>query len=105
MLVERDGCVFDDSQFKNSYGYESLDPVAQEAFVNHIHLDGTNREETAKRIIEAWVREMMLKWPNSIFKIYEHRDEDEIVIRFHRYRAEFPDWSHDKKLTITTVCT
>ena len=106
MLVERKGCIFDDAQLKKSHGYENLDPVAQEAFVNHIHLDGANRDETAKNIIEEWVSEMKAKWPGSVFRIYQHREIDELTVRFHRHRPEFPDWSEgDEALSITIVRT
>ena len=39
-LIKIGECVFDQRQYDSSHGFESLDPIGQEAFVNHIHLAG-----------------------------------------------------------------
>ena len=39
-LIEIGECVFDQRQYDSSHGFESLNPIAQEAFVNHLHLTG-----------------------------------------------------------------
>lgn len=101
-LIERNGCIFDAEQLTQSHGYERLDPVGQEAFVNHIHLDGSDREKLAARIVTEWETEMRAKWPGATFRIYVHRDARKVTIRFHRHRAEIPDWSSEEA-TITVV--
>lgn len=104
MLIERNGCFFDESELKNSHGYERLDPVGQETFVNHIHLDGPDRETSAMNIISGWKVEMKDKWPNVVFKIYLHRQNNEIIVRFHRHRSDIPDWADSgPDLSIITV--
>jgi len=104
MLIERNGSFFDEAQLKKSHGYEKLDPVGQEAFVNHIHLEGSGREQVAKQIINNWETEMKAKWPNVVFKIYLHREPEELTIRFHRHRLGVADWSEgDPTLSIITV--
>jgi hypothetical protein len=58
MLVEINGCIFDKSQLKNSHGFEQLDSVGKEAFVNHVHLSGHNKEEEAENLIDGWTKDM-----------------------------------------------
>lgn len=104
MLIERNGCFFDEAELENSHGYERLDPVGQEAFVNHIHLDGPDREISAMNVIDAWKVEMRAKWPNAVFKIYLHRKDEELIVRFHRHRSGIPDWADGgSDLLIITV--
>ncbi len=59
-LVEVDGCIYDEQQLESSHGFESLDPVGREAFVNHIHVNGDDRHNIACRIVEMWAEEMTL---------------------------------------------
>ena len=92
-LIEQDGCIFDSEQLPLSHGYESLDPVAQEAFVNHIHFDETDRELLAQELADQWERDMRAYWPAAEFRIYIHRTEDEIIVRCHRVRPGVPDWA------------
>lgn len=104
MLIEINGCIFDEEQYKGSHGYESLDSIGKEAFVNHIHLDDENRVFESKRIIKQWIQEMKTKWQGKEFKIYRQIEPDEITIRFHMVRKEEPDWC-DSGLEIIRVIT
>ena len=104
MLVEIEGCVFDERQLNLSHGYEDLDPIGKEAFVNHTHLDGINREKESEQIIISWSREMKEKWPGSYFKIYRQVERDEIILRFHKVRPGKPDWC-DSGIEIIEVKT
>ncbi len=91
-LVEVDDCIYDEDQFRHSYGFEKLDQIGREAFVNHLHLTGDSRETKAKRIIQSWIAELRAKWPEREFRIYRHSDEDEVTIRFHMVRQGVPNW-------------
>ena len=93
MLVECDGCVFDAEQLKHSHGYDDLDPTAREAFVNHIHLSGPGRSGRASLLIEGWSSQLRAGWPGSLFRIYRHTQRGEITVRFHRVRADVPNWA------------
>ena len=63
-LIEIGECVFDAKLFDQSHGFESLDPVAREAFVNHLHVTGNDVALEASRKIESWTTEMRLRWPD-----------------------------------------
>ncbi len=91
-LVEVGGCVFDEGQLGLSCGYESLDTIGREAFVNHTHLDAADREAEAARVIEAWAAEMRARWPSRVFRIYRHAEAGEVTVRFHTVRLGVPDW-------------
>jgi len=91
-LVEIDGCIFDETQMRSSHGYEALDAIGKESFVNHIHLDAVDRKKESEKIIEAWAGEMKLKWPGNEFRIYRQIEEDEITVRFHLVRTSEPNW-------------
>ncbi len=104
MLVEIDGCIFDERQITLSHGYEKYDKVDREVFVNHIHLNGENRVPISQEIIAAWSREMKEKWPGQVFRIYRQVNEDEITLRFHLVRKGEPDWC-DSGLDIIEVKT
>ena len=93
MLIEIDKCIFDQEQLKLSHGYEDLDPIGKEAFVNHIHLTGEDRQPRAAELIDGWVSEMKSKFPGKRFKIYRQVEPGEITIRFHLTRKGEPDWS------------
>jgi hypothetical protein len=69
-LVEADECLCDAEQLGLSLGYESLDPIGREAFVNHHYLSGEGREAAAGRVIRAWAAEIN---PNrrSLLSSYE----------------------------------
>jgi hypothetical protein len=95
MLVELGGCVFDANQLKSSHGYERLDLIGREAFVNHMHLTNCDREAEARRIIEAWATELSARWPNSTFRIYRDVEVDEVTIRFHMVRPGEPNWCEE----------
>jgi hypothetical protein len=92
LLVELDHCIFDAQLLAQSHGYESLDPIAREAFVNHLHLTGESRVAAADEIIRLWTSEMQSRWPDRVFRIYRHSEAEEITIRFHMIRPELPNW-------------
>jgi hypothetical protein len=102
-LVEVDGCVFDEEQLSLSRGFESLDPVGREAFVNHMHLAGADRVAAAGRVISSWVAEMRARWPEQEFRIYRNVVPDEVTIRFHRVRPGLPNWCEDEGLVEVIV--
>jgi len=104
MLIQVDGCVFDEKQFKFSYGFDSLDPVGKEAFVNHVHLDGENRRNESDRIIQDWMSEMKGKWQGRVFRIYRDVRPDEVIIRFHLVRQFVSNWA-DSGVEIIEVIT
>jgi hypothetical protein len=52
-LIEIDGCVFDKVQMRRTHGHQKLDPVAKEAFVNHVHFSGRGRAEKAEKQIKS----------------------------------------------------
>ncbi|HEY2784812.1 MAG TPA: hypothetical protein VGJ05_07540 [Fimbriiglobus sp.] len=91
-LVEIDGCVYDAEQLGRSRGYESLDPIGREAFVNHLHLSGDGREAAAEHVIRAWAAEMRARWADRRFRIYRQSEACEVTIRFHMVRLGVPDW-------------
>jgi hypothetical protein len=91
-LVEVDGCIYDDASLKRSHGYESMDSVGREAFVNHIHLQTDDRVKEAERIIATWIKELRTRWPLRAFRIYRHTAATEIIIRFHMIRPDAPNW-------------
>lgn len=103
-LIEIGDCVFDQKQFGFSHGFKELDPVAQEAFVNHLHLAGEDAAAEANRIIESWTSEMRLHWPTRTFRIYRQIEAIEITIRFHLVRADLPNWC-EQGIEIITVST
>jgi len=94
-LVEVEGCVFDAGQLRLSHGYERLDPVGREAFVNHLHLTDDDRVAAAERVIQSWAAEMRAQWPRRAFRIYRQVEEDEVTIRFHMVRPGLPNWCED----------
>jgi hypothetical protein len=94
-LVEADGCIFDEQQLVLSRGFESLDPIAREAFVNHVHIGGKDREAVADLVVRSWVAEMRSRWPDRAFRIYRHSDSSEVVVRFHMVRCDLLNWSED----------
>ena len=91
-LVRSGDCVFDREQLSHSFGYQELDAVGQEAFVNHIHFEGENREHQAKELVQGWIEELREKWPRDRFRIYWCEDESEITVRFHRVHEGMPNW-------------
>jgi hypothetical protein len=91
-LIEVGGCVFEAEQFGLSHGFESLDLVGREAFVNHLHLAGEDRILAAERIIGSWVAEMRSRWPDRTFRIYRQVEADEVTFRFHLVRPSLPNW-------------
>lgn len=91
-LVEIDGCVFDAEQLGMSHGFESLDLVGREAFVNHRHFDSADRAAAAERLIALWTQELFAKWPSHTFRIYRKIEPDEITVRFHMVRPGVPNW-------------
>ena len=91
-LIESHRCVFDRELLSNSHGYGELDLVGQEAFVNHVHFMGLNRESQAKELVQIWSEELRAKWPHDRFRIYWHEDDSEITVRFHRVREGMPNW-------------
>ncbi|MBX7106071.1 MAG: hypothetical protein K1X57_18465 [Gemmataceae bacterium] len=93
--MEVDGCVFDAEQLGVSNGYESLDPVGREAFVNHRHFDSAYREAVAERLIASWAGKLLARWPRRVFRIYRQIEPDEVTVRFHMVRPGVPNWCED----------
>jgi hypothetical protein len=91
-LVEIDGCIFDEHRLGLSHGFESLDPVAREAFVNHLHIGGDDRDAVADHIIRSWTGEMRTQWRDRAFRVYRQFGPSEVIIRFHTSRPELPNW-------------
>jgi hypothetical protein len=102
-LVEVGGCVFDEELLRLSRGFESLDPVGREAFVNHLHLAGADRAAAAERVISSWAAEMRARWPEQEFRIYRHVVPDDVTIRFHMVRSNLPNWCEDEGLVEVIV--
>jgi hypothetical protein len=100
-LIEVDGCIFDERQLSCSHGFESLDPVGREAFVNHLHIAGSDRVRAARGVIEAWAAEMLSRWADRTFRIYRQLEADEITIRFHVVRPGVPNWCEEGVEIIT----
>jgi hypothetical protein len=101
-LIEVGGCVFDERQFALSHGFESLDPVGREAFINHVHLAGVDRENVARQTIELWAAEMRSRWPDRTFRIYRQAEAGETTLRFHAVRPGFANWC-EEGIEIITV--
>ncbi len=101
-LIEIGECIFDQQQYDSSHGFESLDPIAQEAFVYHLHLAGDAAASEADRIVESWTYEMRRRWSNRAFRIYRHMDPPEITIRFHMIRPGLANWC-EQGVEIITV--
>jgi hypothetical protein len=101
-LIEVEGCVFDKRQLSVSHGFESLDPVGREAFVNHMHFAGDDRENVARQTIESWTAEMRSRWPNRTFRIYRQAETGEITLRFHVVRPSLANWC-EGEIEIITV--
>ncbi len=94
-LIEVNGCVYDAEQLMLARGYESLDEIGREAFINHRHLSGEGREAAAERLIRSWATELRAGWPGREFRIYRHSDACEVTIRFHAVRSGVPNWCED----------
>jgi hypothetical protein len=101
-LTQVGECIFDAGLLNQSHGYESLDPVAREAFVNHLHITGNDAVDEAQRIIESWMSDMRQHWPTRTFRIYRHTDSAEVTIRFHTVRNELANWC-EQGVEIMTV--
>jgi hypothetical protein len=101
-LVEVDGCIYDEQELRSSHGFEALDPVGREAFVNHRHVSGDDRHVIAGRIVEAWAEEMRRRWPDREFRIYRDRQPNEVLVRFHLIRPGIPNWC-EEGLEIITI--
>jgi hypothetical protein len=93
MLVEVEGCVFDATQLPLSHGHSDLDPVAKEAFVNHIHLEGPDCASRADAIVLAWCQELRDGWPKARFRIYREVGRGEATVRFHMVRQGVANWA------------
>jgi hypothetical protein len=93
LLIEIDGCVFDGDELQHSHGFEELDPVGRESFVNHIHLQGPDSMRWAEAIVAAWSRELRNGWPHCRFRIYLDKRRGETTIRFHMLRDGIPNWA------------
>jgi hypothetical protein len=91
-LIERNGCIFVEDLLNGAHGFDHLDAVGQEAFVNHVHLGGRDRKKNADSIISEWTKEMRANWKGRVFRIYRDVNLDEIVIRFHLRREGVPNW-------------
>jgi hypothetical protein len=103
-LVEVAGCIFDAEQLALGHGYEGLDPVGREAFVNHLHLTFGDRVAAAEQIIASCVAEMKARWPGRVFRIYRDLKSDGMIIRFHMARRGRPNWC-DEGIEIIVVGT
>ena len=91
-LVQIGECVFDEQQHGLSHGFETLDSIAQEAFVNHRHLASDNATAEADRIIALWAAEMRARWTDRVFRIYRQVEPAEVTNRFHQVRHGVPNW-------------
>ena len=91
-LIQVGDCIYDAEQFPHSHGFESLDPVGREAFVNHIHVSGDDRDQVADQIVRDWKAIMLSDWPDQTFRIYRHKIDDEIILRFHSVRPGVANW-------------
>jgi hypothetical protein len=94
-LVELDDGIYDVRLLGLAHGFEALDPIAREAFINHTHIDGDDRLSIAERIIESWAGEMRARWPGCGFRIYRQIGPEEVTIRFHRVRAGVANWCEE----------
>jgi hypothetical protein len=101
--MAKDGCVYDAELFPRSHGFETLDLVGREAFVNHIHVSGDDRERQADEIIAAWSANMSSNWPTRIFRIYRDIVDDEIIVRFHMVRPGVVNWSDGNDCKVIVV--
>jgi len=106
-LVEVDGAIFDQELLKLAFGFDALDVVGRESFVNHMHFDGKDRVSSANSIVENWKLELLERWPSSTFRLYWHNNQDEIIIRFHRVHSGIPNWCDESSpdLQITEIST
>ena len=106
-LIEIDDCVFDEELYQKAHGFDKLDSVAKEAFVNHVHSGGENRYQQAEHQIEKWQKAMLKDFSKHQFRIYIHDDKshDELTIRFHVVRHALSNWveSESPGLRIITV--
>ena len=104
-LIEIDGCVFDRKCLSGSFGFKSLDPVGQEAFVNHVHFDTPDRKQQAESRLLFWESEMKSQWPDREFRVYVQEEPDEITIRFHQVRFGISNWceASEQGITIETI--
>lgn len=94
-IIKKRGRYLVATQQKISHGYENLDAVGIESFINHMHLWGKNRNKQCQEIIQDWIFQFISKWPQETFRIYRHFDKNEITIRFHAQRTTCPNWSED----------
>jgi hypothetical protein len=101
-LIQIGDCVFDKRQYELSHGFESLDPIAQEAFVNHMHLSGDSGTAEADRILASWASEMRARWPGRAFRIYRQVEAYDVTIRFHLVRHGSRNWC-EQGIDIITV--
>lgn len=88
-------CIFDSELLKHAHGFESLDAIGQEAFVNHIHFDGKNRVSESDSKIAEWIKEIRANYSDSSFRIYKQVEADEITIRMHMVRPGVANWADD----------
>lgn len=102
-LIEIGDCVFDQRQYDSSPGFELLDPVAQESFVNHLHLAGDTAAFEAHQIVERWASEMRARWPSQTFRVYRHVESSQITIRFHKVRPGTANWCEEGVEIITVT--
>ena len=92
MLVEINGCVFLAEELRHSHGYERLDDIGKEAFVNHVHIEGNGHRPKS----DAWVKRvseaLRQGWPGQRFRIYRQSEKRETIMRFHKVRESKPNW-------------
>jgi hypothetical protein len=93
VIIVRDECIFDKEQLDKSHGYEGLDPIGQESFVNYLHFEGINSKEMSDKILKTWSCELTQKWPSDTFRIYRQTESGEITIRFHKVRPNYANWA------------
>lgn len=104
-LIEQNGCIFDEEQLALSHGYEDLDPVGKESFVNHVHFEGRNRANEAMSLIEEWERQLKDQWPQHIFRLYIRAEPEEVTLRFHMVRNGVSNWydGDDEELEVRCI--
>jgi len=94
-LAKLNGCIFLKEEIEQSHGYENLDAIGQEAFVNHIHIEGIDHESKAEKWVQDVTDALKQDCPGLLFRIYRQTDSQESTVRFHKFRDSQPNWCED----------
>jgi hypothetical protein len=98
-IVEINGCYFLKDQLDSAHGHDNLDLIGQEAFVNHLHVDGKDHETDSRKILDSWLIWMAM-FPGQKFRIYIQTDDKETTLRFHAIRNGISNWYDGDELKI-----